>query len=196
MGTSQPAQYDWATFDDDESIIWNGHPRAISTLKYALVFTVIGAGFFFAGRIAGIIGIAAATILSGIVYKRTVNTDYVLTDKRLYRKTGVLAESTESAPLRQIQNTSLSKDILGSRRGYGTVSVSTAAGAGDIRITNIDDPSAFKQQLTRHIEAASSQSDSRQGATDETLAALDALANELNGLEQNLELLNDELSDE
>lgn len=196
MGTSQSAQYDWVTFDDDEEVLWEGHPRVISVVKYALIFTVIGAGLFLGSTVAGVAGLVGAIVLSGIVYKRTVNTDYVLTDKRLYRKTGFLSESTESAPLRQIQNTSLSKDILGSRRGYGTVSISTAAGAGDIRISNIDNPSDFKRQLTTQIEAASTQPEADDGPSVEATASLAALSEELETFQANLELLNDEFDNQ
>jgi len=196
MESPAASQLDWATFDENETVLWKGHPRVISVVKYVVVLSAIGMGLFLANTIAGGVGILIAAGLSGIIYKRTVNTDYVLTNKRLYRKTGFLAESTESAPLRQIQNTSLSKDILGSRRGYGTVSISTAAGAGDIRIANIDAPSKFKQQLTTQIEAASNQGSSQQETTDETVALLTELSDELSGLEQNLELLNERLDSE
>lgn len=185
--------YDWVTFDDDESVIWEGQPRVESIIKTAIALLI---GALIAGVVSRsvVIGGGAVALAAGITavsYMDIQNTDYVLTNKRLYRKTGSLSESTESAPLSKIQNTSLSKGIIGSSRGFGTVSVSTAAGAGDIRISNINNPSAFKQKLTAQLAEANDQStgDTSSEAQGATVDA-DAVADELKRFRENLEAVN------
>jgi uncharacterized membrane protein YdbT with pleckstrin-like domain len=108
----------------------------------------------------------------------------------LYRKTGVLSEQTESAPLNKIQNTSLSKDIIGSWRGFGTVSISTAAGAGDISIKNINDPSDLKRLLSKQTASATADASSEQDPISESDVGIDELTDEVKRFRENIEDFN------
>jgi len=184
-------QYDWVTFDDDEDIIWTGKPRVAAVIKTALftMFLPVGA-YFYSGIGAAGIALLIAVGITVLSYLGIQNTDYVLTNKRLYRKTGVLSEQTESAPLNKIQNTSLSKDIIGSWRGFGTVSISTAAGAGDISIKNINDPSDLKRLLSKQTASATADASSEQDPISESDVGIDELTDEVKRFRENIEDFN------
>lgn len=134
---------EWLGASGEESVLWSGQPRRKSVIKVALVFAVLAVA-------AGVVRLAALAVVVplgvlvvGWSYLRVVNTGYALTDRSVYRRTGVLGESVERASVAKIQNVDLSKGVLGNRFGFGTVEVSTAGGR-DLRVGNIVEPDEVK----------------------------------------------------
>jgi uncharacterized membrane protein YdbT with pleckstrin-like domain len=89
-------------------------------------------------------------------YLRTRNTDYLLTNKNIYKKTGVWSENVTRVGIDKIQSTQLKKDFLGNIFDYGTILVSTAGGRGiEMSIEDLDDPDELRTKLRTKMAQAS-----------------------------------------
>ena len=205
---------DWFSPDPDETVVWTGQPRVWriwgSVASGLVVSVVVLAVAFVVTTQVSIAptsslpvdaiawGIAALIVLSQLVsvagaYARTVNTHYVLTDKRVYRKEGVLSEHVSNVGVDRIQETTLSKDATGNLFDYGTVAISTAGSGGtDLALTDLSDPETFRDHLQEQVRTAGSD------VADETSAgldanAVDALLTEARGLREVAERLEESI---
>ncbi|KAB1194510.1 PH domain-containing protein [Haloferax sp. MBLA0076] len=162
---------EWMARAPDEVVVWEGRPRAQTIIPSLVVGVVIVAG-----------AIAGATVtnepLVGLVgvfgvfppvwsYARVTNTRFVVTDRALYRKTGVLSRNVQRVSLDRVQNSTFSQGIAGSLFDYGTVTVE-AAGGGRIQFENVNDPRAVRTEIDRRLDR-----DEIPGTIDQWTAVLD-----------------------
>lgn len=148
---SSEDNYDWLRLTEGESVVWSGQPRRKSILKIALVIAIVVAavGVY---RLAFLLAaLPFGVLIVGWTYLRIVNTDYVLTDASVYRRTGVLGETVERASIAKVQNVDLSKGVLGNQFAFGTVEVSTAGGR-DVEIGNVVQPEELKVLVDEHAK--------------------------------------------
>jgi uncharacterized membrane protein YdbT with pleckstrin-like domain len=148
------------TLEDGESIQWASTPH-----KYSLVP-------------AFIIGIPLSLVLIGIPllvgsYLQYTNTNYVVTNRGLYSKRGILSRDVQQIGFDKVQNISYSQSALGSSFGYGSVEISTAGGSGvELEFRSIPDPASVQELITREI-------DSRQGRDAESATTTDDVLDEI-----------------
>ena len=148
---------DWLSVDDDESIRWASTPH-----KYSVVPGLV-------------IGIPLSFVLIGIPilvgsYLQYTNTNYVVTNKGLYSKRGILSRDVQQIGFDKVQNISYSQSAVGSSLGYGSVDVSTAGGSGvELKFRSIPEPAAVQELIAREIDSR------QQGETDEADSADDVL---------------------
>lgn len=198
-------EIDWFSPDPEETVVWTGQPRVwriwgsvargvVVSLVVLVVAYVVTTQVSIAPTSSlplpvdvVVWGVAVLVVLSQVVsiagaYARTVNTYYVLTDKRVYRKEGVLSEHVSNVGVDRIQETTLSKDATGNLFDYGTVAISTAGSGGtDLALTDLDDPETFRDELQKRVrEAGSGESDATGAGLDAD--AVDALLTEARGL--------------
>ncbi|MFC7177322.1 PH domain-containing protein [Halosegnis marinus] len=84
--------------------------------------------------------LAAAGVAAAVgAYLAVVNTEYVVSDRALYAKSGIVGVRVTEAALSRVQNSAFSQDALGAAFGYGTVTFEIAGG-NDVRFRRIDDP--------------------------------------------------------
>lgn len=185
---------EWVSLDDDEEIRWMGEPVPISivgTAVWGLILTVVLIGFL----------ILLTLPLSWLSIK---NTDYVITNKSLYVKKGIMSTNIESVGLDKIQNTEFSQSFWGKQFGYGSIEISTAGSSGaEISFQNVRNAGSVRETInTLGNEYASGASrsetsgDSTAAATGTTGAGLDDLIDELRGTRQALERVERRLSEE
>lgn len=158
---------------DPSTVVWNGEPRLRRILPRAavsLVGLVVAAGIVLLGValagaapevvVAGVVGTGVVVGLLALVpvawaYRRTTETEYLITDEYVIRKTGVFGTRVVRVPLAAVQSTSLSQGTMGGLFDYGTVTVSTAGGDGAaISFTDLDDPEPVRDRLRDAIAAA------------------------------------------
>lgn len=133
--------FNWVSLDEDEEIIWSGEPRMHSILPAIFVGVPMIALFG-----VGLLVIAAA-------YLNIKNTDFVVTNQGLYKKTGVLSRSVQKIGFDKVQNISFSQSALGNYFGYGNVEISTAGGSGiEMRFQAIEDPKEVQELINRQIK--------------------------------------------
>ncbi|ELZ49203.1 hypothetical protein C463_00010 [Halorubrum californiense DSM 19288] len=158
---------DWLSLEDDEEIRWASTPH-----KYSLVPALV-------------VGIPLSLVLIGIPivaasYLQYKNTNYVVTNKGLYSKRGILSRDVKQIGFEKVQNISYSQSAIGSSLGYGSVEVSTAGGSGvELQFRSIPDPASVQELISREIDTR--QRGSADGATD-TDDVLDEILVELRAI--------------
>ena len=161
---STAAQFDWISLDDDEEVVWADTPHE-SSLVPALV-----------------VGVPLAIVLVGIpiivaAYLHRENTAYVVTNRALYRKSGIISRNVQRVDLGKVQNTTYSQGFFGQRFGYGTVEVSTAGGSGvELTFDSISDPKRVQELInTQTKDDGSDRPDDKAAVLDEILTELRAI---------------------
>ena len=130
---------EWLSLEPDEEVVWVGEP---TTLR--LVGTVV-TGILLIPFLVGIIVLLAAPFS----YFGIKHTDYVVTNRSLYVKKGILSTNIESVDLDRIQNTEFTQSFWGKQLGFGTIEVSTAGSAGaDISFSDVEDAREVREQVS------------------------------------------------
>ena len=131
---------DWLSVEEDEKIRWASTPH-----KYSIIP-------------AFMIGIPLSFVLIGIPlivasYLQYTNTNYVVTNKGLYSKRGILSRDVKQIGFDKVQNISYSQSAIGSSLGYGSVDVSTAGGSGvELQFRSIPKPAGVQELISREID--------------------------------------------
>ena len=147
----------WLALEDDEEIQWASTPH-----KYSIVP-------------AFIIGIPLSIVLIGIPllvgsYLQYTNTNYVVTNRGLYSKRGILSKDVQQVGFDKVQNISYSQSALGSSFGYGSVDISTAGGSGvELTFRSIPDPAAVQELIAREIDSRQQSGSGSAADTDDLL---------------------------
>jgi uncharacterized membrane protein YdbT with pleckstrin-like domain len=164
-------ELDWLTLEDGESIQWASTPH-----RYSVV-PAFG------------IGIPLSLVLVGIPilvgsYLQYTNTNYVVTNRGLYSKRGILSRDVQQIGFEKVQNISYSQSVLGSSFGYGSVNVSTAGGSGvELKFRSIPDPASVQELIAREVDDRE-QADAGEG--DGTDDVLNEILHELRAIRQEL----------
>lgn len=158
---------DWLSVDEDEKIRWASTPH-----KYSIIPALI-------------VGIPLSFVLIGIPlivasYLQYTNTSYVVTNKGLYSKRGILSRDVQQIGFDKVQNISYSQSAIGSSLGYGSVDVSTAGGSGvELQFRSIPKPAGVQELISKEIDRR--QQTGSEGA-DETDDVLDQILIELRAI--------------
>lgn len=158
---------DWLSLEPDEDIRWASTPH-----KYSIVPALL-------------IGIPLSFVLIGIPlivasYLQYTNTNYVVTNKGLYSKRGILSRDVQQIGFDKVQNISYSQSAIGSSLGYGSVDVSTAGGSGvELQFRSIPNPAAVQELISKEIDTRQQTSSDAVAETDDVL---DQILVELRGI--------------
>lgn len=80
-------------------------------------------------------------------------TDYVVTNRGLYRKAGLFSRSVKKVDFNKVQNISFSQGILGKKFGYGNVEISTAGSSGiEMMYAGIENPKNVQEMINKRIK--------------------------------------------
>lgn len=167
----------WLPLAGEETVQWQGGPRIQTIIPavvvgLALVLGGLGALWYTANEVGSAVLAALGVLatLGGVVTPiwsllRVRHTEYVVTDRHLYRKSGVLGRRVTTVGYETVQNVSYSQGITGTLFDHGTVAFDTAGGTGtELAFSNVDDPSAL-QQLVEKRRARYGGGDGFGGAT-------------------------------
>jgi membrane protein YdbS with pleckstrin-like domain len=132
------------------------------------------------------LGFTAVAVIGFLVrWIRASADEFVVTERRVLRKVGLMARDIEQAPLEKIQDISVDQTFSGRVLGYGTVTLETASERGSMTFPRIARPQAFKNALWAQASAPAS---SRPGVSPAALPPAAAPARErlaeLDGLRQ------------
>ncbi|WP_086889890.1 PH domain-containing protein [Natrarchaeobaculum aegyptiacum] len=134
------ADLEWLSLDGGEEVVWAGGPDRRTLLP------------------AFLIGIPLSIVLIGLLiiaseYLRVTNTWYVVTDRALYRKTGILSRDVKRIEHEKVQDISYSQSALGTHFGYGTVEISTAGGSGvEMAFQSVPEPRAVQHLISERVD--------------------------------------------
>lgn len=151
---SSTATDDWRRFDD-EAVVWEASPRATRALLgvgFSIVsLTVV---FWLASAVSrwALILVPLAVAPGVYHYLRVINTVFVLTDREIAVKTGILGRSVRRVEYSRVQNVGYSQGVTGSLFGYGTVEIEIAGGR-DLQLYDVYDQAKpyelVRQRATR-----------------------------------------------
>lgn len=135
---------------------WEGRPRLTTILpSVALGVFLIGAGtvtlLLEGAATLAVLGVGLLILGVGIpvwTYRWVTNTRYVVTDRALYRKTGIVSRSVRRVELTRVQDSAFSRPLRGRLFGWGTVTVEVAGG-GSLRFFRIDGPNDVRRLVDR-----------------------------------------------
>ncbi|WP_435102145.1 PH domain-containing protein [Halarchaeum sp. P4] len=129
--------------ESDESVVWTAHPRVTRVLPAV----VTGLALVLAGVVGWVVAETALALLlvplgvagAGWRYLANRNTQYVVSEDALYKKTGVLSRAVTQAALETVQNSAYAQSLTGSLFGYGSVEFELAGG-GSLVFRGVPDP--------------------------------------------------------
>ncbi|WP_293032520.1 PH domain-containing protein [Natronococcus sp.] len=143
----------WLALEADERIRWRGRPRIqtvypwLAVAVLAMVAVAAGVAIEFLTILAlGWLPVLAAVPLWP--YVRVARTEFVVTDRRLAIRRGVIGVSVRTVGLERIQNTTVTQGALETVIDAGTVSIETASGS-TLAFRSIDAPLAVRAELER-----------------------------------------------
>jgi membrane protein YdbS with pleckstrin-like domain len=137
-----------------------------SSLLVLLLAVLLAIGGIYAWRtapaepIGGWVGLAALAFgaLAGIIALvrrvRISADEFVVTNRRVIRKVGLVSREIEQAPLDKIQDITVDQGWLGRLLGFGTVTLETASERGTLVFPTISQPEGLRNALWGHAPSA------------------------------------------
>jgi membrane protein YdbS with pleckstrin-like domain len=130
-----------------------------TTLALLLVAAVFGLWWWISGQRLGAgaassvlgtiaLGLLAVAVVHFFVRRIRASADeFVVTTRRVIRKTGLVAREAEHAPIEKIQDITVDQGVLARLLGYGTATLETASESGRIVFPDIADPERFRNAI-------------------------------------------------
>lgn len=149
--------FDWLTLSSGEDIVWEGQPRIKSIIPAVII-----------GIPTAILGVGLLIIIGA--YLSVKNTEYVVSNKSLYVKKGVLSRSVQKIGFDKVQNISFSQGILGNHFGYGNIEISTAGGSGvEMRFRSIEEPKQVQEKINELMKDTQNESEQGKGRSEKEI---------------------------
>ena len=133
-------------------LLW-GARIPIAAIIGALLLLVLSSAAGATGLAGQLLGLLTAVLfLGGVAFLawatlRYLNTEFVLTNRRVVQVEGVVNKRATDSSLEKINDAVLSQSIFGRMFGFGDLDVLTAAEAGIERFRMIIDPIGFKRAM-------------------------------------------------
>lgn len=164
---------DWLVLDPGETVEWTARPRlmrAAPAVVTSLVVAAVALGAAVTVERIALVALLVAAIPGLYGYLRVVNTRFVVTDRSVHRKRGIVGVDVRTVGLDRVQNTRSTRGVLGNVFGYGTVEIEVAGGS-DLRFYDVYDP----DDVRRLVERLSGARESIPGTVEQWLAVRDEL---------------------
>jgi uncharacterized membrane protein YdbT with pleckstrin-like domain len=144
----------------DEEVLYQARVSRISLIPWALLLALFVIGGLFAWQgmdnpAAGVVlGILALIVAAVVGWKLFVlnSHDFVLTNHRVIRQTGILTRRSVDSHLEKVNNVEHTQTIWGRILGYGDVVVDTASETGMTVFHQISRPLDFKKAIVQAAE--------------------------------------------
>jgi uncharacterized membrane protein YdbT with pleckstrin-like domain len=149
----------------DENLIHDLHPhwKALITPVITLVL-VLGIGGFVASAIPGgthqgqerlavlVVGLVLLGFYALRPFLRWVTTHFVITDRRVLVRTGVLSRTGRDVPLSRINDITFSHTFLERLLGCGTLVIESAGERGQVTMTEVPKVERVQRELYDLVE--------------------------------------------
>lgn len=143
-------QYANSILAPGENVVYEG--------KMSQIIFILPVITFFLGMIIGVFSAypgvlitAIGAIAWGCVYLYWKNSEYVITNRRIILKTGIISRHTFEMRLQKIESISFSQGILERMLNYGTI-VITGTGDTSQAFKDISNPLRFKLMAEEEME--------------------------------------------
>jgi len=143
-----------------EEILYRAVPSKIALVPIALLALVIAIVTIFLSSqpdLQGVLFVGGPFVLIaiGVIVGKLIvfsTYEYVLTNRRVIKQTGLLSKNSTSAQLEKLNNVDHRQSLLGRIFGYGDVEIDTASETGMTHFKSISDPLAFKTEILSATE--------------------------------------------
>jgi membrane protein YdbS with pleckstrin-like domain len=144
-----------------EQVIYQAQVSRVSLAPWLVLAVVLGVGGLVTwhqtadatvGGLALLPFLAAALYLL-VRYLVLRSHEYVLTDRRVIRQTGILSKQSVDSRLDKVNNVEHRQTVWGRLLGYGDVWVDTASETGITMFQQISEPVEFKRAIIEAAEA-------------------------------------------
>lgn len=159
----RPVAYPKKLLSDDETVVLETHPHwktlVVPVLELLVVLALAG---FLIAVVSGttareVIGGIAALLVLGLVlvpFLRWRSTLFVITDKRVVVRTGVLSRTGRDIPLTRVNDVTFSHNVLERVLGCGTLVVESAGERGQVQLTDVPHVEQVQRTLYELAERA------------------------------------------
>ena len=143
-----------------EEIVYRAHPsRIVLVPLIALAILLAAAGCairpFYPSNLLlfSFLGLAlVALIAAGFRHAALFTNEYIVTDRRIVRQTGLLSKSSMDTYLDKINNVEHRQTLWGRLLGFGDVEIDTASQTGEALFPQISHPLEFKRAIVSAAE--------------------------------------------
>lgn len=157
----------------DEREVFHAKESWIPLVLGAIPFILIGivalvvAWKFFGNRNVGLI-LLGVSIVAALVTRvpqiiANLDTDVVVTDKRLYARTGIIDIKDQVCDLSTVSDTTVDPTVLGRIFNYADVRIQTYAGDQDFELRRIARAYEMRKAINRGVDASRSSAPSHGG---------------------------------
>jgi uncharacterized membrane protein YdbT with pleckstrin-like domain len=161
-----------------EALIWEGKPSWRSTVSFLSSWALAGlvplAVILIVRAVSdtdwpiwvGVVIFVAVLVLGVLVgWIRRYFTQYMITDKRIAIRQGVLAKREQTAHIDRLQNVTINQTFLDRLFGVGMVDFDTAGSdTAELKFYGIDDPQALRDRIaTEYLTAPGSEAEPTRG---------------------------------
>lgn len=144
-----------------EEILYRAHPSRIALVPIGLLALVIAIVTIILSRQPELdrvllVGGPFVLIAIGVIIVKLIvfsTYEYVLTNRRVIKQTGLLAKNSTSAQLEKLNNVDHRQSFWGRIFDYGDVEIDTASETGMTHFRSITDPLVFKTEILSAAEA-------------------------------------------
>lgn len=149
----------WAKLGTDEETVWTGRPSPY-LVKYWIAVTagvvLVGLGALWllpaSWEWVGWLVVVGALVVAAYAYFLYRSVVYVVTTRKIYRKTGLLRTDVDTVRLDRIQNVSFTQTFLQRLVGCGDMSIDTAGSSGtEIVFRSVPNPSHVNSLLVDQV---------------------------------------------
>jgi uncharacterized membrane protein YdbT with pleckstrin-like domain len=95
----------------------------------------------------GLLALLAGLVLLGKAFVEWWSEEYVVTNHKVMKVSGILRKTAEGSALEKINDITISQSVLGRALDFGTLSVLTAADESNLRYTEMREPMEFRKQI-------------------------------------------------
>lgn len=161
----------WLTLVEDEEVLWRGHPSryahlagyglglGVAVVGIALAIGGVRAGVMIGPVTGSIVGLALAVAgagIAGLEHLRRASTHYVLTNKHVYKKRGILSRDVDPIRLDRIADFEYSQSAVDRLLGIGEVRIMTAGTGGkDVVLEDVPSVQTVAERISRELDRTS-----------------------------------------
>jgi len=153
----------WLDLLEDEEIIWRDHPSKWMLFPSIILAALVIGGYlgllalgFIPGdltqqALTGVIALIGGMLPAGLTELKRRNTEYLITDQRVAKKTRIIARTGDPIHSQKIQNIQYDQDIIDRLLSVGQVEIMTSGrGDVDMRWTRVRNPKAVVDEISAH----------------------------------------------
>lgn len=153
---------------DDEELVYVARQHwTVLAGEFVMLFVIIavvGTALFFipwseewsliAGGVVVVVGVVAALALWFVPMLKWSTTVYILTNRRLMMRDGIISKQGRDMPLARVNDVSFNISLWERIMRYGTLSIQSASEQEGMVLQRVPEPQWFQSEIYRQVNSA------------------------------------------